>query len=325
VDTIRAYGHAKEVLAAKVPVGFFLVALCQFNGFGTPKSADNAAETLSEHVKELIFAAGQGDKYAEYGAGYCYLYGIAIDKNVQNALDCFKRSAEKGFAPAMVCLGKIYADKGDKDLARSWYKKAADLFDAEGQFLLSQIEIDTEYCEYLRKSCADQGYAPGISAIAKDYWDGKGMERNRKKAIELWGLAADKGDTDAIFSYCDALIKAIDIVTDVDYLKLIMPHIDKLEARHGNLFQIGMDIMIYRYHRKGIGGNEFPITKGMEFIEKSVSDPLSGQDNENNYNLIWEYFTNNLYHKKDKKIALTFIKKHAEAGSEAAKRELKLI
>lgn len=85
-------------------------------------------------------AADQGYAAAEFELGSCYFLGLDIEKDLAKATSWFRRAAEKGHPGSQLQLGLCYEmGKGvakDQAQAVSWYRKAAEQGDARAQSLL---------------------------------------------------------------------------------------------------------------------------------------------------------------------------------------------
>ncbi|ACA16115.1 peptidase C14 caspase catalytic subunit p20 [Methylobacterium sp. 4-46] len=86
----------------------------------------------------------------------------------QAAMAQFRRAADLGFAPAMAHLGALYEKRRNAAEALAWYRRAADLDDPLGLYLLGQA-----------------------------HETGLGMPRNRGEALRLYGRAAELGHAGA--------------------------------------------------------------------------------------------------------------------------------
>ena len=78
-----------------------------------------------------------------FDAGMNAFSGSALTRDNFAAVDYFRRSAQKGYAPAQVVLGSLY-DTGtvvssNAQEAADWYKKAADQGDPLAQWLLGRL------------------------------------------------------------------------------------------------------------------------------------------------------------------------------------------
>lgn len=131
--------------------------------------------------------------------------------NQQNIVDLLTQSANLGYAPAQVDLGKVYyfglAGNRDDNEALVWFKKAAEQGDAKGQYHLGQMytegkgglkESEKEASEWYEKS-ATQGYAPAQYYLAILYLAGiDGIEKDQSKALDLLQKAAAQGNKEAV-------------------------------------------------------------------------------------------------------------------------------
>jgi hypothetical protein len=93
--------------------------------------ANAQATSLGENAPE-IFAKGMNA-----------LRGSSATRSIPNAVEYFRRSAERGFAPAQVVLGYFYdtgrAITADPREALEWYKKAAQQDDPLAQWLVGRM------------------------------------------------------------------------------------------------------------------------------------------------------------------------------------------
>ncbi len=66
---------------------------------------ENTIKYYSQILKKLV---GQGNPEALYLTGKCYYYGIATEKNLNEAKKYFSKSADLGYSQASAFLGDIY-------------------------------------------------------------------------------------------------------------------------------------------------------------------------------------------------------------------------
>ena len=101
----------------------------------------------------------------EYNIGNFYEYGHGVDKDINEAIKWYTKSAEAGFTYGMTCLGDVYyngtqgAEK-DYDKAFYWYSKAAKGNDRYGRY--------------------------GRWMTAECYEYGRGTDKNLKKAKDMY-------------------------------------------------------------------------------------------------------------------------------------------
>lgn len=122
-----------------------------------------------EDVKQKAIA---GDKEAQYTLGVLY----ERQKNFQEALDWYMKSAMQNYDVAQTEVGNFYAEGRtgiDKDFNKAfeWYQKAA-----------------------------ENGYFDAINNLAGMYNQGRGTEKDQLKAAQLYELAASKGSIRAMYN-----------------------------------------------------------------------------------------------------------------------------
>lgn len=112
--------------------------------------------------------------------------------------------AETDDAKALVTLGGMYADgrgiEKDETAAVSWYQRAADLGDPEGQSKLGAAyaaglgvgQDSARAAEWYRRA-ADQDYAAAQYLLGDAYLNGYGVEKNETLAAELMLQSATQG------------------------------------------------------------------------------------------------------------------------------------
>ena len=81
----------------------------------------------------------KGYSQAQLITGYYYEGGIGVKENLSKALKYYKMAADKGNDEAMVCYANVLRRKDRKNFEESmkWYRKAAELDNARGQYLLA--------------------------------------------------------------------------------------------------------------------------------------------------------------------------------------------
>ena len=134
--------------------------------------------------------------------------------DLDRALRWYRRSADAGYIGAQVNLGLIYFDRNSKYWdcveGKRWTRMAAVRGDPTAQLNLgtalrggcqgggagvSKEELE-ESVGWFQKS-ADGGHLSGIFFLAGAYREGKGVPRDAKKAMELYGKGVDRGDWQA--------------------------------------------------------------------------------------------------------------------------------
>lgn len=96
--------------------------------------------------------AENGNKDAQVILARCYVRGLGVKKNINDAVIWFRRAAEQGKIEAMLALGLWCRDGGDgfmqdKEEAHKWLKKAAEGGNKSAQFILEEETRKATCCE----------------------------------------------------------------------------------------------------------------------------------------------------------------------------------
>ena len=93
----------------------------------TPRSGEPEAPKLN--IEDLRQKAEKGDSVAQTMLGVEYMKGDQVEKDLDKAIEWWKKAAEKGYAEAEYKIGVCYhfgfGIKKSHKLARYWYEKAA--------------------------------------------------------------------------------------------------------------------------------------------------------------------------------------------------------
>ena len=195
------------------------------------QQADEIEDEKAKHdvvQKMLGFfakAAQNGFAPAQYSLAQCWLQGIGLEKNQQEALGWLERAAQQGHvdasftlamnlpmehpqhlpllqqaaqaghSQAMLCVGMYLQYQNQAEQAMAWFEHAKQVGDLRADYL-----------------------------IALAYRDGVGVEADPKKAIDFLKLASDHGDTDAHFALYEAYRDGVGVrrnkKSQAKYLKL---------------------------------------------------------------------------------------------------------
>ena len=140
------------------------------------KTTSGVPAGLTGEARECYMKASKGDEGAQLLLAYFYQKGENAPRDLNKAIQWYKKAAEKGNVIAQYNLGDIYDSKKDFTTAASWYEMAANQGDAAAQLNL------------------------GLS-----YYSGEGVEKNLNKALEWFEKAAKQGDKDALRAYKELL------------------------------------------------------------------------------------------------------------------------
>jgi hypothetical protein len=153
--------------------------------------------------------AENGDTFAQYFLGECYLngYGTAVDKPM--AAYWYQKAAEKGNAEAQWSLANIYQEgceqiPKDTDKALYWYEQSASQGYVVSQHYLGTLYLSGIGCEqnfekalFWFNKAAEQGDDQSQYDLGLCYQEGKGVSRNQEMAIYWWRKAAALGNLSA--------------------------------------------------------------------------------------------------------------------------------
>lgn len=172
-------------------------------------------------------AIDNGSITALYNIGTMYETGLGVEKSLTMAFNYYSKAAEKGFSLAQYELGMMYLKGNAVDrnyaLAKEWLDKSNyaakylalgymyenglgvknDILEALREYdlanILDQKEAKTHIERILRQitSKADNGDLNSTLLLASIYLNGKGVEKKRQKAVDLYKQAAEKGSEEA--------------------------------------------------------------------------------------------------------------------------------
>lgn len=151
------------------PVALFLSAIIVAGPAFADLKTGLRAYQKRDYAKAMKEFKASGDKVSCYNIGLMYFKGEGVAKNPATAIPWFRKSAEKGFAPAQLILGALY-DKGehlpqDRNEAVKWYRKAGEQGNVVAQYNLGimytngdGIEKDRDEALIWLKKAAAQGH-----------------------------------------------------------------------------------------------------------------------------------------------------------------------
>lgn len=189
-------------------------------------------EYTEKALYRLRIAAMLGHADAEYELACLYETGDLFDADYEISAYLFCSAAKKGNSDAMLALSAKYAyGRGveENEAFAKWYFDKAEKDKKKNRKLSSRLakakaeapeeiafsDLDKRYFELaldceLRKEfelsfafflkAAEMGNTRAMYRAAHCYVSGVGVEKNEKRALELYSLAADKGYVDAIIA-----------------------------------------------------------------------------------------------------------------------------
>jgi TPR repeat protein len=155
-------------------------------------------------------AAEQGFAAAQNNLGYCYHEGAVVPRNYPEAVRWYRKAAAQGFAAAQNNLGVCFRDSigvpQDFGKAVHWFRLAA-----------------------------EQGLAAAQNNLGVRYYKGQGVETNYVEAVRFYRKAAEQGLPDALVNlaicYTDGRGVPEDRVKAFIYLNTAASHGDRFAAQ----------------------------------------------------------------------------------------------
>jgi TPR repeat protein len=190
----RAAQVKEAAEAGKVQAQLELGYMYAAGGYGVRRSYKDAAAWWEK-------AYAQGNARAAYFLATLYMRGKGEPKDIDHALALLKESAQKGDSFAMAYLGDLYltgklVDQNVK-VAIDWFNKALKLNDAEAERQLGIMRMtgnhlpkDPKEGVRLLRASAEQGYGPGMFALAVAINDGLGTKPDSVEAY-IWARRAE--------------------------------------------------------------------------------------------------------------------------------------
>lgn len=180
--------------------------------------------------------AGKKDNHTLTEAELLYVFGCEyytgdqVQQDYKQAVQLFRKSAEKGFAESQFRMGVAYSiGKGevqDYSQAAKWFKKAADQNHADAQFRLGLFHL-LGYCgakdlsqaiQWFQKA-ADQGHVNAQIYLGNSYGSGDGVPQDFMKAYLWYNLAAASGNEE-VKKKRDAFLEVLDFAQIAEAQKM---------------------------------------------------------------------------------------------------------
>lgn len=146
-------------------------------GWGSESAVDAMSDMVAEgKLEEFITRSEHGDTDAQLKLGYIYENGIGVSADFQEALSWYMKAAEQGDSNGQYNVGMMYRD--------SFYSEIID-------------QDHKEAVKWLSKA-AEQGHAAAQYFLGDMYLKGNGVKQNKYTAFEWFKKAADSGEALAI-------------------------------------------------------------------------------------------------------------------------------
>ena len=143
-------------MTANEQIRLYNQSLDYLQGKGVPEDAGKSFALNS-------IVAHEGYRHAVLAMGWYYLGGVGVPQDYEKAKKWYRKSARHGEPMAMFSLGRIYYIERDYPESFRWFSIAA-----------------------------EAGHARSLYWIGKHHWYGQSVPQNKKEAMRLFHLAADK-------------------------------------------------------------------------------------------------------------------------------------
>ena len=201
-----------------------------YNGYGVEKNLKQALDLYKKSA-----AAKGGNPYADYALGKMYAKGEGTpidlqeaDKYYNNAFIKFKKMEEDNgddklqYRLGSMCYKGIGTEK-DIDKAISYLEKSSAVGNANAQYLLSKIYLETESLDkipqaisLLEKSAIKGNNNLAQYALGKLYLQGEAVEKDIEKALEFLSLSAEQGNEYAQYTLGKLYLQSEDVKKDIE-------------------------------------------------------------------------------------------------------------
>jgi len=172
---------------------------------GGTESSDSLEKKKLE-FKLIKLRSELGDPSDYLKLAWLYENGTGVSQNDSEALEWYRKAAEKGNAEAQLELGKRYFEgrgvSANEDEAVKWYTKAAENGNTDAQLVLGdRYFVEQKYstaAEWYRKAAdKDNGNVRAQYQLGLMYSQGQGVERNYAEAADWYRKAADQRDAES--------------------------------------------------------------------------------------------------------------------------------
>ncbi len=239
----------------------FLLGLYYANGLLDSVTNDSSCEWL-----EKASSLGCGD--ADFHLGLLYLRGTGVLKNFKKATDCFHQALNRGCVRAAGHLKSIYALGQDVPKNPEYVAKLGELGRSEAEKLARFIpetaeERRTQNVNIMLKGIdaldklkdkARRGDADAMHQLALLHANGRGMDKDLRRAISLWQYAALDAHPEALWELGRRYVKGEEGVAKNASLGL-----ELLREAVGLEHTKALCMMAYRYARSGKRNRAIPM------------------------------------------------------------------
>ncbi len=161
IDLQGAFDLYEQAAARNNPIAIKKMCMAYLLGQGRPKDVVKASGFCNR--------VDAKDAVTLFWGGYDYQFGVSGPKDIEAAKAAYQQAFLDGSGDAADAIGQMAFDGGHFDAARSWYRRGASMGSAGAMVHLAGL--------------AERGQGGGKDAV---------------EAAWLYGLAAQRGNTDAV-------------------------------------------------------------------------------------------------------------------------------
>lgn len=178
------------------------LGLCYYFGEGTPKDYKQSFIWLKKGTRENK----KESKYAYFLLGNMLFKGLGVQGDPAESAKWFEKAAVLGDAHSQAMLASQYYEglgvPKSIEKAQYWAEKSAEQGNEGGKYFLGIIYEHTDKktgkAIVLYKQASENGMPLASFRLAQIYEEGKGVDKDMKKAFRYYKLAADQGSKEAM-------------------------------------------------------------------------------------------------------------------------------
>lgn len=193
-------------------------------------------QQLTQQMIQLFANSAQGGfAPAQFSLAQCWLQGIGVEQNQQEAINWLDRAAQQGHVEsiftlainlatdhpqhlpllevaaqaghtkAMLCIGMYWQNHQQADQAIAWFNQAKENNDLRADFLLGMAYLngqgvaeDSKQAAEFFKVASENGDGDAHFALYEAYRDGVGVRRNKKSQAKYLKLAQEASHPKAV-------------------------------------------------------------------------------------------------------------------------------
>lgn len=265
-NSVEAFSLFKSSSKKGNLVADYYLALCYGSGEGTEENKEKAISYLKK-------AAEQGLVEAENTLAGAYALGDGVEKDKDKALSLLQSASEKEFPLAMFNYAfLLIEDKAKPENIKTAHKimqKLVNNGDTEAQRVLGTWNLKGEGVKKndqegfrLISLAAEKGNTEALYQIAELYEEGKGTEKNYSKAIEYYARCAE--------SEPDILVKLTSIKNLSEKEEKVRDQkVYEIASIHASRGDKKMQSVLAALYQNGVGV-EKNFDKAVEWFKKSA-------------------------------------------------------